>query len=349
MTAAITTVIPTYRRPALLRRAVRSVLRQTYDNCIAAVIDNASGDETSTVVAELAAEDPRVRYTCQPKNVGGLANFAAGMAQVDTPYFSLLSDDDVLFPEFFETALAAFAACPQALMFAGSTLEFDAAGNLGYVPLAYWPREGVYQPDESLLLMLDNHHPTWTGIVFQRAALEIAGTLDPEVGAAADFDYEMRVAARAPIVVSFKPCAAWISHAASVSGGETAAVVAGYAKAAANISAVAGLDPHIKQLVAERLRRQSQRKLLEVSVKAQVRGDLIASRESATLLRDEYGGRVLGNVLIAMSRLCTALPPAQSLLVWVESVRVKLRAATARRKSARTIPDLERYAKYLNG
>ncbi len=50
----ITTVIPTYRRPKLLRRAIESVLAQTYPHLKVTVFDNASGDETPEVVAELA-------------------------------------------------------------------------------------------------------------------------------------------------------------------------------------------------------------------------------------------------------------------------------------------------------
>ena len=58
----ITTIIPTYRRPKLLRRAILSVLNQTYTNIQVCVFDNASGDETALVVAELARMDNRVKY-----------------------------------------------------------------------------------------------------------------------------------------------------------------------------------------------------------------------------------------------------------------------------------------------
>lgn len=47
----ITAVIPTYRRPRLLRRAIKSVLAQTYPHFQVCVYDNASGDETSVAYA----------------------------------------------------------------------------------------------------------------------------------------------------------------------------------------------------------------------------------------------------------------------------------------------------------
>ncbi len=59
--AQITTVIPTYRRPKLLKRAILSVLRQSYKDLQVHVYDNASDDTTEQVVADLASADSRVK------------------------------------------------------------------------------------------------------------------------------------------------------------------------------------------------------------------------------------------------------------------------------------------------
>jgi|GEM_PF-4090006 len=96
----ITTIIPTYRRPKLLRRAISSVLNQTYPHFQVCVYDNASGDETASVVAELSKEDPRVKYHCHAENIGATENFIYGMEHVEIPFFTLLSDDDLIFPNF---------------------------------------------------------------------------------------------------------------------------------------------------------------------------------------------------------------------------------------------------------
>jgi len=47
----ITCVIPTYRRPQLLSRAVKSVLDQNFADFEIWVYDNASGDVTGRMVA----------------------------------------------------------------------------------------------------------------------------------------------------------------------------------------------------------------------------------------------------------------------------------------------------------
>lgn len=101
MDALITTVLPTYRRPALLKRAVLSVLNQTRQDFVIQILDNASGDETEAVVRELMRTDARIRYHRQPENVGAIRNIIAGLDFVQTRYFNILCDDDALMPEFF--------------------------------------------------------------------------------------------------------------------------------------------------------------------------------------------------------------------------------------------------------
>ena len=66
----ITTIIPTYQRPKLLRRAIKSVLNQTYPHFQVCVYDNASGDETEAIVQEFIAKDSCIQYFRQEKNWG---------------------------------------------------------------------------------------------------------------------------------------------------------------------------------------------------------------------------------------------------------------------------------------
>ena len=110
----ITTIIPTYRRPRLLERAIRSVLRQTYPNFEVHVYDNASGDKTRQIVNELSLQDSRVKYYCHEKNIGAGNNFQYALSKVDTRYFSFLSDDDYLLPDFYKATLSEFEKYPSA-------------------------------------------------------------------------------------------------------------------------------------------------------------------------------------------------------------------------------------------
>ncbi len=201
--ALVTTVIPTYRRPKLLRRAIRSVLRQTYPHFQVCVYDNASGDETAAVVQELAATDPRVRYHCHERNIGGMANYRYGFDHVTTPFFCTLGDDDALLPNFFEMALAGFDKFPEAACSACGSMVVDGRGRV--LQVVSWP-SGLYPPPQAMFAML-KHWFAWQGYLFRQEAIQITGGLDEKVGGPADFDFLLRLAALRPFAAQACPAA----------------------------------------------------------------------------------------------------------------------------------------------
>ena len=77
-TPQITTILTTYRRPMYLRRAIMSVLKQTYRNVRVLVLDDASNDETEQVVHALATEDSRVQYVRHERNIGMTPSWRPG-------------------------------------------------------------------------------------------------------------------------------------------------------------------------------------------------------------------------------------------------------------------------------
>jgi glycosyltransferase involved in cell wall biosynthesis len=92
--------VPTYRRPQLLERALRSLLAQTERDWIAHVFDDSPDREAEKVVRAFA--DSRIRYTPHPKNLGCAANldfvFAPqGFGQSE--FACVLEDDNWFHPE----------------------------------------------------------------------------------------------------------------------------------------------------------------------------------------------------------------------------------------------------------
>ncbi|MDI6792570.1 MAG: glycosyltransferase family A protein [bacterium] len=212
----ITTVLPTYRRPKLLRRAIRSVLNQTYPHFQVCVYDDASGDETAAVVAEMAQSDLRIKYYCHPENIGCDENYNYGAEHVETPFFSFLSDDDVLLPEFYETALEGFAKFPDAALSGGLTIGMTDKGKVGYGSVLGWERTGYYPPPDGFFPMVEKGHPVWTGVLFRTDPVkDIRPALDMEIGGGTDGYLLYRIALRFPIVISKKPCAIGVMHPSS--------------------------------------------------------------------------------------------------------------------------------------
>lgn len=90
----VTVVIPTYRRAALVARAIESARRQTYANLEIIVVDDGSPDDTEEVVRREAAKDARVRYVRHSMNKGLPAGRNTGIRAARGEYIAFLDDDD---------------------------------------------------------------------------------------------------------------------------------------------------------------------------------------------------------------------------------------------------------------
>lgn len=210
----ITTMIPTYRRPHLLRRAIQSVLRQTYPNFQVCVYDNASGDETADVVAEFAAKDSRVKYHCHPENIGPLANFEYGRMQVQTAFFNMLFDDDVLLPDFFSTAMRGFEQYPDAMLSACTAICWmEKTRRVEHAPVHFWPREGYFGVPHEFPVKSIWQYPYWMAILYRREVVDTVGPINKFHQG--DVDNTLRICCRFPFVISKQPGAVFVGHATS--------------------------------------------------------------------------------------------------------------------------------------
>lgn len=210
----ITTIITTFQRPQLLKRAIKSVLNQTYPHFQICVYDNASKDTTSSVV-RILGQDSRIKYHCHAKNIGMMANYQFAFDQINTPYFNFLSDDDYLLPNFFETALQGFQNSPEAAFSACAVAQINEDGHLIGNPLSTWALEGPYQKELGLLEMLRNRNkfPVPTGVLFQtKLTKQTPPNFQKEIQLYWDPAYLLRLAAQFPIFIQKKVCAVYTCH-----------------------------------------------------------------------------------------------------------------------------------------
>lgn len=198
----ITTVIPTYRRPKLLRRAIISVLQQSYPYFRILVCDNASGDETESVVKLLQDLDSRIFYHRHNENIGPYGNFNWGLNHIETDLFSLLSDDDVLMPSFYATAIRDLGDYPDAAISAQNSLVISE--HLRILSGKTGPERTTYYPASSALedVVKVRIPATWTGMVFRRQVVTGIGAIDLNAGPFADGGFVMHAVAKYPLVAS---------------------------------------------------------------------------------------------------------------------------------------------------
>lgn len=90
----VTVYIPTFNRLALLKRAIESVVNQTYSNIELIVVDDGSNDGTDNYLSLLCKERPNVRYFRNESNQGACISRNRAIAEAKGEFITGLDDDD---------------------------------------------------------------------------------------------------------------------------------------------------------------------------------------------------------------------------------------------------------------
>lgn len=110
----VSVVMINYNDSQYLRDAVDSVLKQSYDTMELVILDDASTDDSYAIFSEYARRDPRVRLQRNERNMGVVYSSNKCYSLTRGNYLYFLSSNDKALPGFFEKAVAALEAHPQA-------------------------------------------------------------------------------------------------------------------------------------------------------------------------------------------------------------------------------------------
>jgi glycosyltransferase involved in cell wall biosynthesis len=99
--------VPTFNRPRLLRRALESLLAQTWSDWRAIVLDDGNGKPTRAVLDDL--RDRRLVHRPNPERLGNARNISQAFSNVpyvDVTHFAVLEDDNSWNREFLARNVA---------------------------------------------------------------------------------------------------------------------------------------------------------------------------------------------------------------------------------------------------
>ena len=118
--------IATYNRPDFLRKALESVVNQTYVNLEILISEDCTPcEQTKAILREYAARDPRIRCFHQDKNMGPPGNLRFVLEQATGEYFMWADDDDVRDLAWVTALLEKFTT-PDISVVVGKVVSFDA-------------------------------------------------------------------------------------------------------------------------------------------------------------------------------------------------------------------------------
>lgn len=180
----VSVIIPTRNRGALLRKAVRSALDQTFTNLEILVIDDASTEDTRAALGELFS-DPRLSLLQRPYASGTPAiPRNDGLARARGELVAFLDSDDLWYPQKLETQIAYLDANPACALVA-SRCRFIGDEHL------IWPDEQLKSGYRELL------HQNFIGCsmtLVRTSVVRALGGFDPTLDYAEDRDLWLRIA-----------------------------------------------------------------------------------------------------------------------------------------------------------
>src|SRR5699024_3118133 len=103
----VSAIITTHNRAVLLKRAVLSVVNQTYENIEIIIIDDGSVDNTPKVVEKLQ-DKHEIVYLRHEKSQGAPAARNLGIRQAKGLFVAGLDDDDEWMPKRIEKMVEAY-------------------------------------------------------------------------------------------------------------------------------------------------------------------------------------------------------------------------------------------------
>lgn len=178
---SVSVVIPAYNRERTILRAVRSIMEQTLSPAEVILVDDASTDETVSVLGQACSA---VRVIRMPHRSGAQAARAAGIRAATGDWVAFLDSDDWWLPQKLEWQLAKAAEGFPVVHGPGLIRR-----NGNDEPFAVPPLEGnIYAH------LLKKPAPLYQCLLVRRECFEKAGYPDPAIAAYQEWDMSLLLA-----------------------------------------------------------------------------------------------------------------------------------------------------------
>ena len=105
----VSVIIPTHNRSEMLKKAIDSVLSQTFKDFEINIVDDNSHDNTELTVSKY--KDNRINYVFNKGKNGPSVSRNKGIAMASSEYVAFLDDDDEWLPEKLEKQIAILDSC----------------------------------------------------------------------------------------------------------------------------------------------------------------------------------------------------------------------------------------------
>ena len=165
MTPKVSVVLPVYNGERFVRRAIQSILEQTFADFELLVLDDCSSDGSRDTVATF--RDPRIRLLVSPENRGIGPTLNQGLLESKGEYVARMDADDVSFPRRLEVQAAFLDNHPDVDLCGARALPFQQDAEIDFARREAGRYESGSDLRMGLLFGPGVIHPT---VMFRRGA-----------------------------------------------------------------------------------------------------------------------------------------------------------------------------------
>lgn len=191
MESLVSVIIPVYNRENTLKRAVDSVLNQTYRNIELVIVDDASTDDSLKIAKEYNNQRCAVRIISLLQNVGAAEARNIGMKVAEGEYIAFQDSDDEWFPNKLETQIRYMEKEKLKASFCPYILELD-EHTCRIVPSKNEIR--IIKEDGVKSALKEGNVIGTPTLVICREVMEEIGDFDNSMPSIEDYDYAIRLA-----------------------------------------------------------------------------------------------------------------------------------------------------------
>jgi len=177
----VSVILPTYNRAQYLKRAIESVLNQSYNDFELVIINDGSTDNTLEVLLEY--HDPRIKIIRNEVNIGFVKSLNKGINYAKGKYIARIDDDDFWSDsEKLKKQIRFLELNPEYVLVGCGIIRINSEGR---ETKRYLLPEKDKDIREIMLLVSPFVH---VGVVFKKKAWELAGGYDEELYFSQDSD-----------------------------------------------------------------------------------------------------------------------------------------------------------------
>ncbi len=201
----VSVVVITFNRASLLKRALNSVFKQTFQNFEVVLVDDASNDNTLEVISDFS--DERIIYIRHDENKGEAISRNTGVRNVKGKYIAFLDDDDVWLPEKLQLQVGLL----------NNSSEDTGAVYSGFRELDIATSQVIstFTPQKSGLIfqhLLKGNFITISSILLKKTCFDNAGFFDETIAYGLDYDMWLRISEKYKFIYIGEPLVNYSIH-----------------------------------------------------------------------------------------------------------------------------------------